>query len=64
MAKKKTSKPDDGRRAMVVGMRGTDEWSDWLTRLAEHYRTTRVGVIDRALTELAQRGDFELPPKR
>lgn len=61
---KKPGKPKSDRRPMVLGMRGSEEWSEWLTRLADHYRTTRVGVVDRALSELAQRGEFEPPPKR
>ncbi len=64
MAKKKASKPDDNRRAMVFGVRGSEEWSEWLTELAKHVRATRVGVVDRALNELAQRVDFRPPPER
>ena len=63
MAKEKSPAKED-RRAMVLGMRGKPEWDQWLTRFAKHLRATRVGVIDRALMELAQKVDFELPPER
>jgi hypothetical protein len=49
---------------MAVGLRARREWVEWLERLAAKNRTTKVGVIDRALTEFAIRTKFEEPPVR
>jgi hypothetical protein len=53
------------RNYRIIGVRATDEWADWLERLAEAHRTTVAGLVDRALTEWAEsRGFAEKPPKR
>jgi hypothetical protein len=48
----------------ILSMKGREEWSEWLTELAEWCRTDRVGVIDRAVTELAKSVEFRRPPRR
>jgi len=52
------------RRATILSLKGTAEWDKWLTYLADEYGTTRAGIIDRALRELAERGEKKKAPKR
>lgn len=56
----KTTKP----RETIMSLKGTAEWSVWLGELATKFRTTKVGIIDRALTEFAERNSFQEPPER
>jgi hypothetical protein len=61
------SRPGDKKAAApkIIGIRSSPEWADWLERLAEHYRTTVAGVIDRALAEWTEaQGYEERPPRR
>ena len=48
----------------ILSMKGREEWSEWLTDLAKWCRTDRVGALDRAATELAERVGFRRPPPR
>lgn len=48
----------------ILSLKGSDEWSEWLTELAKHCRTDRVGILDRAAAELAERVGFRRPPPR
>jgi hypothetical protein len=71
MAKKKkaTTDPDvqpqpTKPRETILSLKGTTEWSEWLTDFAAKMRTTKAGVIDRALTELAERSNYREPPER
>jgi hypothetical protein len=70
MAKKK-SVPKRGRpltgkgpRVQVLGIRGRQEWKDWLARFADFYRSDMVDLIDDALEAFAKAKGFEPPPKR
>jgi hypothetical protein len=69
MAKKKAApkgrpKTVDGPRSHVLGIRGREEWKDWLSRFADHCRSDMVDLIDDALEAYAKSKDFETPPKR
>jgi hypothetical protein len=67
MAKKKAPepKPDAGKvRETILSLKGSPEWSQWLGDLATKFRTTKAGIIDRALAELAERNGFREPPER
>jgi hypothetical protein len=70
MAKKKTSpkrgRPptQEGPRTHVLGIRGRDEWKDWLARFADINRSDMVDLIDDALEAFAKVKGFEAPPKR
>lgn len=49
----------------TIGVRASAEWSEWLEKLAAHFRTTNAGIIDRALAEWAESNGFpEKPPER
>jgi hypothetical protein len=66
MAKKKQasqpSKPEP--RETILSLKGSREWSEWLGRLGTKFRTSKAGIIDRALTEFAEKNGFEEPPER
>lgn len=70
MATSKTSKPTkapakpSARLSPVISLKGSDEWADWVEQFSEHLRTTKAGLFDRAVTELAERVGFARPPKR
>ena len=52
-------------RAIVVSMKGTVAYRDWLNGLAEHCRSTGVQVIDSALVAYAKQVGYAVPaPKR
>lgn len=52
-------------RQIVISIKGTAEFRDWLNRLADHERVTAVAVIERALVEYAANHGFAEPaPKR
>ncbi len=48
----------------ILSMRGSDEWSEWLSDAAQWARTDRVGFLDRAAAELAEKLGFRRPPPR
>jgi hypothetical protein len=59
MAKKKTSakatgSPQADRLAIVVTLKGSAEWKEWVDGLADHCRTDVSKLIDRALVNLAK----------
>lgn len=55
--------PDPKKTIMTI--RGSDDWRDWVHRLAEHMRLKSSDLIDRALVELADKHGFkERPPQR
>jgi len=66
MAKKKAPKPSPkDTRSIVLSLKGTVEFRDWLGRLADHCRTTSVNVMDLALVHYAKHVKFpEEAPKR
>jgi hypothetical protein len=71
MEKKKRGRPksaqksDADKRVIVLSIKGTVEYRDWLAGLADHCRTTSVQVIDSALVHYAKHvGYDETAPKR
>jgi hypothetical protein len=58
--------PETGdRRAIVLSIKGTAEYRDWLAELADHCRSTSVQVIDAALVAYAKHVGFaKTAPKR
>lgn len=60
--RKRDGEPQPG---ITVGLRVSHEYRAWLEELAEHYRTTVAGVIDRALAEWTASENFpKRPPRR
>lgn len=52
-------------RPIVISIKGSAEFRDWLNELADHERVTSVAVIERALVEYAVNHGFTKPaPKR
>ena len=51
-------------RETILSLKGSPEWSQWLGGLSSKFRTTKAGIIDRALAEFAQRNGYEEPPVR
>jgi hypothetical protein len=69
MAKKNSApkgrpKSVEGPRTHVLGIRGREEWKEWLSRFADHCRSDMVDLIDDALEAYAKTKEFESPPKR
>lgn len=61
MAKAKTS----DSRSIVVSMKGTPEFRDWLNELAEFDRSTAVQIMEKGAVLYAKQVGFEKPaPKR
>ena len=71
MAKKKALEPTSEMkteaskvRETILSLKGSPEWSQWLGDLSTKLRSTKAGIIDRALAELAERNGFREPPER
>jgi hypothetical protein len=68
MAKKKAPAPaveTADSRAIVVSMKGTVEFRDWLNELAEFDRSTAVQVMEKGAVMYAKQIGFPKPaPKR
>jgi hypothetical protein len=67
MAKKKTAPTLEAAdsRAIVVSMKGTVEFRDWLNELAEFDRSTAVQVMEKGAVLYAKQVGFTKPaPKR
>ena len=63
MAKKRRASeeaPADDR-AIVVSMKGTKEFRDWLNELAEFERTTAVQILEKAVVTYAKQIGFSKP---
>jgi hypothetical protein len=49
----------------VIGLRGSEEWRQWVMALADFRRLKATDLIDQALVEYAERYGFTRPaPKR
>jgi hypothetical protein len=48
----------------VLSIRGSEEWRDWVGRLADHGRLKVADVIDRALLLYAKHEGFDEPAPR
>lgn len=69
MPKKKPAPPPKpakpAPRRVVLQMKGTDEWKDWLDQLSEFLRMPTSTIVDHALIEYARAHGFEpAPPRR
>lgn len=74
MAKKKAApKPKPGRgrppapggkKKHILGLRGAEDYKDWLARFAAHERSDMSDLVDDALVAYAKARGFEVPPKR
>ena len=68
VAKKKSKPappPEPDPRPIVISIKGSAEFRDWLNELADHERVTSVAVIERAVVEYAANHGFTKPaPKR
>jgi hypothetical protein len=67
MAKKKVRKSiETYKTKMVVGLRGTAAWYEWLKGLARHHRGMTVPqIIEEALIDLAKKVGYKAkPPNR
>jgi hypothetical protein len=68
MSRKKRSEPpqvEPGPRKVVLQMKGTDAWKEWLEQLAKHLRTPTSTVVDHALVRYAKEMGFNIePPER
>jgi hypothetical protein len=54
-----------GPRQVILSVRGSAEWRDWLNRLAKHNRVKSADAIDHALVMWARATGFlEPPPER
>jgi hypothetical protein len=66
MAKKKAPLGDQADdRQIVISVKGSAEFRDWLNDLADHQRISAVKVIELALVEYARNHGFtKAAPKR
>jgi hypothetical protein len=53
------------RKSLVLQMRGSDEWKEWLERAAKFNRITVASLVDQAVTRFVRESGFkEEPPER
>lgn len=65
MAKKQAAAAPADDRAIIVSMKGSVEFRDWLNRLAEFDRSTSVQVMEKGAVAYAKQIGFtEAAPKR
>ena len=75
MAKRKNPAPDaiappppdpevEAPAKTILTMKGRKPWDQWLTMVAAEARTDRVGFLDRAAAELAEKLGLPKPPPR
>jgi hypothetical protein len=48
----------------TIGFRVSGEYGAWLDQLAERYRTTVAGLLDRAVAEWAESQGYDQPPPK
>lgn len=53
-----------GRRTRHVVIRTSDEWAEWLDRVARHCRIDMSKLVDSAVADYARSRGFEEPPPR
>jgi hypothetical protein len=63
MAKKKSS-PKPVKQHSILTLKGTEEFSDWLKRLADHTGLPVTNTIDQALLHFAKSQGFDEPMPR
>ncbi len=49
---------------IILSIRGSQAWREWLRHFAAHRRVTTTALIDQVLAETAQREGFAAPPPR
>lgn len=67
LAVKKKAKgkgPSPGQAPVVVGIKGTRAWKEWLEKAADHCRMSVSGLIDKAVSEYAKKEGFDEPPPK
>jgi predicted transcriptional regulator len=65
MPKDRRADKAEPRTRPVLAIKGTDEWADWLRRLADHASLPQTYVVDQALKAYARSIFFDDPmPKR
>lgn len=64
VVKKKAKGPAPGPGSVVIGIKGTRAWKEWLERAAEHCRLSVSSLIDRAVTDYARKEGFDQPPPK
>jgi hypothetical protein len=51
-----------GPRQVILSVRGSAEWRDWLNELARYNRVKTADAIDHALVAWARQTGFKKPP--
>ena len=69
MPKKRTTKPAPAAspelKTTVISLKGSNEWRDWVTRMAKFFRTDTAKLVDAALIEYGRKNGFtEEAPER
>lgn len=64
MAKKQAKMEPTGPKGTAISIKGSDEWRDWVSVLADHARTDTAKLIDGLLVEYARKHGLPNPPKR
>jgi hypothetical protein len=53
------AQPEPTPRKVVLQMKGTDAWKEWLELLGKHLRTPTSTVVDHALVRYAKEMGFD-----
>jgi uncharacterized protein (DUF1778 family) len=64
VAKKKTKSVPDGRKPMVVQIRGSEEFKAWIEELADLERDTVAKFVERVVRKHAESIGFREMPDR
>lgn len=64
MAKKKTKPEKPERKSMVIQVRGSQEYNEWVEEFAKFQRLPISGLVDLALVMWAKESGFKPPPPR
>jgi hypothetical protein len=59
---KRPPEPEPGPRRIVLQLKGTDAWKEWLARLSKFLRTPTSTMVDHALLRYAKEQGFPEPP--
>jgi hypothetical protein len=54
-------KPETEPRRVVLQMKGSDAWKEWLDELARHLRMPTSAAVDNALVQYAKTHGFDKP---
>lgn len=64
MAKKRDKTPDEGRRPVVLTMKGTPDYKAWLQRAADHCGLSVTSMVTMAVRRYVKGQGFEEPPPK